>query len=165
MSKVNSRSRANGVKKKKKHKRAKKHQAQGSISRTALRCLGVAVCLVLLCSCLSFDIGDWPSGFEYPNNNPTANWCGSIGAFLAYYFMYYFGPGLFVLLIAVAVAMGHGDDGFLFGDEVTNREVAVIGDGAMTGGLASETLRGEDLWLTKARSSESIWARPTASWR
>ncbi len=100
MKKTIRRSRTNGVKKKKTYKRAKKHQAQGSISRTALRCIGIGVCLMLLCSCLSFDIGDWPSGFEYPHNNPTANWCGLIGAFCAYYLLYYVGPGIFVVLVS-----------------------------------------------------------------
>jgi len=88
------------VKKKKSYKKTKKRQAQGSISRTALRCIGVCLCLVILFSCLSFDIGDWPSGFEYPHNNPTANWCGSIGAFCAYYLLYYVGPGIFIVLIS-----------------------------------------------------------------
>ncbi len=100
MNKIIRRSRTNGVKKKKTYKRAKKNQAQSSISRTALRCLGIGVCLFLLCSCLSFDIGDWPSGFEYPHNNPTANWCGSIGAFCAYYLLYYIGPGIFIVLVS-----------------------------------------------------------------
>ena len=100
MKKTIRRSRTNGVKKKKTYKRAKKHQAHGSISRTALRCIGIGVCLVLLFSCLSFDIGDWPSGFEYPHNNPTANWCGSIGAFCAYYLLYYVGPGIFIVLVS-----------------------------------------------------------------
>jgi S-DNA-T family DNA segregation ATPase FtsK/SpoIIIE len=88
------------VKKKKKYKRAAKHKARGPISRTALRYIGIFVCLVLLCSCLSFDIGDWPSRFEYPHNSPTANWCGSIGAFCAYYLLYYVGPGIFIVLIS-----------------------------------------------------------------
>ena len=101
MGKTIRRSRTNRVKKKKKYKRAKKNQAQSSISRTALRCMGIGVCLVLICSCLSFDIGDWPSGFEYPHNNPIANWCGSIGAFCAYYLLYYVGPGIFVVLVSV----------------------------------------------------------------
>jgi len=56
------------------------------------------VCLVFLCSCLSFDIGDWPSRLVSPNNAPIKNWCGSIGAFCAYYLLYYLGPGVFVLL-------------------------------------------------------------------
>jgi len=66
--------------------------------RKAIKCLGIAVLLVLLCSCVSFDIGDWPSKFVYPHNDPSANWCGSIGAFCAYYLLYYVGPGVFVIL-------------------------------------------------------------------
>jgi S-DNA-T family DNA segregation ATPase FtsK/SpoIIIE len=62
--------------------------------------LGIAAALVLLCSCVSFNIGDWPSRFVYPNNEPPANWCGSIGAFAAYYLMYYVGPGAFVILVS-----------------------------------------------------------------
>ena len=66
--------------------------------RRATECLGIGVLLVLLCSCVSFNIGDWPSKFVYPHNDPVANWCGSIGAFCAYYLMYYLGPGVFVIL-------------------------------------------------------------------
>jgi DNA segregation ATPase FtsK/SpoIIIE, S-DNA-T family len=68
---------------------------------TALECLGIAGALVLLCSCASFNIGDWPSRFVWPNNNPPANWCGKTGAFIAYYLMYYVGPGIFVMLFSV----------------------------------------------------------------
>ncbi len=85
-------------KKNKSRSRASQQQATDTISRMAMRCFGIGVCLVLLCSCLSFDIGDWPSGFAYPHNNPAANWCGSIGAFCAYYLLYYIGPGVFVIL-------------------------------------------------------------------
>jgi len=66
----------------------------------AVECLGIALLLVLLCSCLSFDIGDWPSKFVYPHNDPSANLCGWIGAFCAYYLLYYIGPGTFIILIA-----------------------------------------------------------------
>jgi S-DNA-T family DNA segregation ATPase FtsK/SpoIIIE len=55
---------------------------------------------LLFCSCLSFDIGDWPSQFVYPHNCPTRNWCGSIGAFFAYHLLYYIGPGVFIALIS-----------------------------------------------------------------
>jgi len=68
--------------------------------RIALRCLGVVFCLFLLCSCLSFDLGDWPSKYQAPHNEPAANWCGSIGAFCAYNLLYYIGPGIFVVLVA-----------------------------------------------------------------
>ncbi|UCC98372.1 MAG: DNA translocase FtsK 4TM domain-containing protein [Phycisphaerales bacterium] len=93
-------------KKKKSRSRASRHQTTGTISRTAMRCFGIGVCLVLLCSCLSFDIGDWPSGFAYPHNSPTTNWCGSIGAFCAYYLLYYIGPGVFVILASAICYLG-----------------------------------------------------------
>ena len=64
----------------------------------AIEFLAIGMFLVLLCSCISFDIGDWPSKFVYPHNNPAANWCGKGGAFCAYYLLYYLGPGTFVLL-------------------------------------------------------------------
>src|SRR4030042_835807 len=65
----------------------------------ALQCLLVAGLLVLFCSCLSFDIGDWPSRFVYPHNKPSANWCGVAGAMFAYYLLYYVGPGIFIVLV------------------------------------------------------------------
>jgi len=66
----------------------------------ALQCLIVAGLLVLFCGCLSFNIGDWPSKFVYPNNKPAANWCGPAGALFAYYLLYYIGPGVFIVLIS-----------------------------------------------------------------
>jgi len=71
---------SNGVKKRKSHERMPESNIGHSGALTALTCLGMGVCLVLLCSCLSFDIGDWPSRFVSPNNDPVANWCGSIWA-------------------------------------------------------------------------------------
>jgi S-DNA-T family DNA segregation ATPase FtsK/SpoIIIE len=70
-------------------------------SRTkAVECLVIAGLLVLFCSCISFDIGDWPSSSVYPHNEPTENWCGSIGAFCAYHMLYYLGPGALVILVS-----------------------------------------------------------------
>jgi len=66
----------------------------------AAKCLAIAFVLVLLCSCLSFNIGDWPSPFVYPHNGPSENLCGSIGAFFSYYLLYYIGPGIFVILVS-----------------------------------------------------------------
>ncbi len=68
--------------------------------KIAAVCLGITALLVFFCSCVSFDIGDWPSRYVYPHNSPAANWCGAIGAFCAYYLMYYIGPGIFVILIS-----------------------------------------------------------------
>ncbi len=67
--------------------------------KVAAELLAAAVLIMLVCSCLSFNIGDWPSRFVFPHNRPAANLCGSIGAFCAYYLLYYFGPGIYVLLI------------------------------------------------------------------
>ena len=72
----------------------------GAGAKAALLCAGVGLCLMLLASCLSFDIGDWPSRYVDPHNEPAANWCGSMGAFAAYYCMYYVGPGGYVILLA-----------------------------------------------------------------
>jgi len=82
--------------KKKKTRNSKKKKPRGK----ALECIGIALLLVFFFSCLSFEIGDWPSRFAYPHNDPSANWCGLVGAFCAYYLLYYIGPGIFVVLAA-----------------------------------------------------------------
>jgi S-DNA-T family DNA segregation ATPase FtsK/SpoIIIE len=69
-------------------------------NQKAVECVVVAGLLVLLCSCISFDTGDWPSSFVYPHNDPSANWCGLIGAFCAYHLLYHVGPGVFVILVS-----------------------------------------------------------------
>ncbi len=86
--------------KKKSYKRISKNETSRFGARAALICIGIGTCLIILCSCLSFDIGDWPSRFVSPQNNPPANWCGTVGAFCAYYLLYYIGPGVFVILVS-----------------------------------------------------------------
>ena len=71
--------------------------------KIAGRCLAIAAFVLLFCSCISFNIADWPSRFTYPHNAPPKNWCGPIGALLAYYLMYYVGPGIFIILISAIV--------------------------------------------------------------
>ena len=87
------------MRRKKSYKSVAERTGDHSGVRRAAICLGIGACLVLLCSCLTFDIGDWPSRFVYPHNNPTVNRCGWIGAFCAYHLLYYIGPGAFVMLI------------------------------------------------------------------
>jgi len=84
--------------KRRKSYRASANGGTGGGVWTALAALGIGVCLVLLCSCITFNIGDWPSRFVYPHNDPPANRCGWIGALCAYYLLYYLGPGVFVIL-------------------------------------------------------------------
>ncbi len=76
---------------------------QGSPRRRMVEFFGIVALLILFCSCVSFDIGDWPSKFAWPHNSPSANLCGPTGAFLAYHMMYYVGPGVFVILISAVV--------------------------------------------------------------
>jgi len=71
----------------------------------ALKVLAIAGCALVFFSCASFDIWDSPSRLVYPNNDPAVNWCGSIGAFVAYHLMFYVGPGIFVFVIAAAWAL------------------------------------------------------------
>ena len=90
-----------GVKKKKSYrdrKRERQTRSTGQVLWLATACIGVGVCLLLLGSCLSFDIRDWPSRFTYPHNARASNWCGAVGAYCAYYLLYYIGPGAFVML-------------------------------------------------------------------
>ncbi len=86
---------------KKSRSKRNRHKIIAAGVRVALLCIGIAVCLVLLFSCLSFDIGDRPSTYSYPPNEPATNWCGSVGAFAAFYLLYYIGPGVFVLLTSL----------------------------------------------------------------
>jgi S-DNA-T family DNA segregation ATPase FtsK/SpoIIIE len=69
-----------------------------------LKVLGLIACLFLLFSCLSFDIADPPSGYVWPNNEPVSNWCGRAGAFVAFYILFYVGPGAFIVLVAAVSA-------------------------------------------------------------
>ena len=71
----------------------------------ALKGFALAACIMLLCSCMSFSIWDAPSRAAFPTQDPPANWCGSVGAYCAYYLLYYLGPGVFVLLFSVGWAL------------------------------------------------------------
>ncbi len=50
----------------------------------------------LLASLLGYDAADWPSHAVVPHNDPVANWCGPVGAYIAYQLYYMLGPGLWV---------------------------------------------------------------------
>ncbi len=63
--------------------------------------LVLVFCVFAGVSCLGFDIYDAPSQFAQPHNNPPTNWCGPIGATIAYYGLYYLSIGAYVLLISV----------------------------------------------------------------
>lgn len=71
-----------------------------NLYKLTVEILLAAVLIFLLLSCVSFDIGDPPSGFVRPVNSPVENWCGPAGAFVAYYLIYYAGPGIIIALAA-----------------------------------------------------------------
>jgi S-DNA-T family DNA segregation ATPase FtsK/SpoIIIE len=121
----------------------------------AVECLGIAAALVLLCSCISFNIGDWPSRFVWPNNEPPANWCGVSGAFFAYYLMYYIGPGVFVILVSAICLFSHRLTQINTGNKEYKsvKSVAKRGDGV---------LRAIGLMLVTAAVSSSFYLADTS---
>jgi S-DNA-T family DNA segregation ATPase FtsK/SpoIIIE len=96
--------------------------------KAAVECFTIAALLVFLCSCVSFNICDWPSRFVYPHNSPPTNWCGSIGAFCAYYLMYYVGPGVFVILVSAICFLVAG----LANRHISQPVLRAIGVGLLT---------------------------------
>lgn len=77
----------------------------GHLYRTAAEFVLLCVCIFLFVSTLSFDMGDSPSPYVSPNNAKTANLCGPVGAFCAYYCLHYLGPGILLAWLSGAVAM------------------------------------------------------------
>ncbi len=71
-----------------------------NLYRFAVEGILLTVCVFLFFSAISFDIADPPSEYAWPHNEPVANWCGSAGAFCAYYMHYYIGPGVLIGLFA-----------------------------------------------------------------
>ena len=77
----------------------------GQLYKIAIEGILLCVCVLLLCSVLSFDMGDAPSEYIWPHNDPVQNRCGQMGAFAAYYMLYYFGPGVLVGLAGLVIAL------------------------------------------------------------
>ncbi len=112
-----------------KRKNTKKaRQARAQSFKWAILCLALAGIALLFFSGLSFNIGDWPSDYVWPHNEPTQNWCGRVGAFCAYYMLYYVGPGAFVALISAGGLI----IAKLSGREITQPVFRVIGAGLLT---------------------------------
>lgn len=95
----------------------------GNLYRIAAEFVLLCVCVFLLLSVVSFDMGDSPSSFVSPHNQEAANWCGPTGAFCAYYCLYYFGPGVLAVFLSGAVACVI----LLWGKEVTQPLLRLTG--------------------------------------
>jgi len=72
-----------------------------NLYKVAIQGVGLLICCFTLLACLTFDIADSPSGYVSPNNDPPLNLCGPAGAFLAYYILYYVGPGFYIICAAI----------------------------------------------------------------
>ena len=77
----------------------------GNLYRIAFEGFLLCASVFLFFSVLSFNMGDSPSEYVWPHNANTVNWCGPVGAFLAYYTLYYFGPGVLLGLVALITGM------------------------------------------------------------
>ena len=83
----------------------------------------LAACVFLFCSAVDFDMGDVPSEYVWPQNQPENNWCGPAGAFAAYYLHYYIGPGAVLGLFAcIWLLLAH-----LLGRQITQPVLRIIG--------------------------------------
>ena len=95
----------------------------GNLYRIAFEGILLLGCILLFFSVLSFNMADAPSAYVSPHNQQAANWIGPVGAFLAYYTLYYFGPGILLGLAALAVALTI----HLFGKPVTQPILRLVG--------------------------------------
>lgn len=101
----------------------------GNLYRIAFEGFLLTFCVFLFLSVLSFNMGDSPSSYVYPHNQDlppdfkAANLCGPVGAFLAYYTLYYIGPGVLLGLIALATALTI----HLFGKPITQPVLRLVG--------------------------------------
>ncbi|MGI9013589.1 MAG: DNA translocase FtsK 4TM domain-containing protein [Phycisphaerales bacterium] len=67
--------------------------------------LGLGAWLVTVASLMSFDRADAPSPFAAAWNQPAANWCGRVGAYLAYHAYAVIGVGIWVILLGAIAAL------------------------------------------------------------
>src|SRR5690606_9787519 len=74
--------------------------------------------LFLVASCVSFDAGDAPSHAVATHHDPAVNWCGPVGAMIAYHADLMFGVGVWVLLMGIAGSLGMTASGRVVGHPI-----------------------------------------------
>jgi S-DNA-T family DNA segregation ATPase FtsK/SpoIIIE len=77
---------------------------RSNLPRTVLLFLGGGLWLFLLLSLASFHPTDWPSHAIYPHP-ATRNLCGPVGAYVAYWFFFAIGQGVFPILFFSGVCL------------------------------------------------------------
>jgi S-DNA-T family DNA segregation ATPase FtsK/SpoIIIE len=94
-----------------------------NLYRIAVEGIVLAACVFLFCSAVDFNMGDAPSEYIWPHNQPERNWCGPAGAFAAYYLHYYIGPGVILGLFAcIWLLIAH-----LIGRQITQPVLRIVG--------------------------------------
>ena len=94
--------------------------------------MGATVWIFLLLSIISFRPTDFPSPQIYPAP-PIHNLCGKVGAFIAYYLFYTFGPGVYPIMVFAGVCYGVR----LFRNAISDLWLRIIGLIVLSVALAS----------------------------
>lgn len=76
-----------------------------SIGRKVLLAFALAAWAFVAASLVGFDVADPPTHLVFPPNDPVANWCGPVGAHLAYGLIKMLGVGAYVLVAALGIGM------------------------------------------------------------
>ena len=75
--------------------------SSADLSSRILWISSVAIAVFLAVSLLSFNVADPPSHVVAHYNDPVANWCGPIGAAIAYWSYHTIGIGIWVILLGI----------------------------------------------------------------
>ncbi len=102
--------------------RSKTIDTSGAGRKLALVLL-LFVWVFVLMSLVGFDPGDPPSHVRWPANNPVHNWCGSFGAGVSYWVIYYLGAGSWVLFVLGGILLASG----VVGTSLSHLAVRLIG--------------------------------------
>jgi S-DNA-T family DNA segregation ATPase FtsK/SpoIIIE len=88
------------AKKKAKANKAEQTETVGGAWQAAAWVAILAVWAFTTISLIAFDPADPPTHLVAPHNSPPENWCGPVGAFIAYHLIRLFGVGVLVLVLA-----------------------------------------------------------------
>lgn len=75
--------------------------SSADLSSRILWISSVAIAVFVAVSLLSFNVADPPSHVVANYNNPVANWCGPVGAAIAYWSYHTIGFGIWVILLGI----------------------------------------------------------------
>jgi S-DNA-T family DNA segregation ATPase FtsK/SpoIIIE len=104
------------------------------IARIILMMFVWVLFILFTLSCVSFSASDPPSHMVVNfSGGPVQNWCGSVGAHIAYLSMQRIGPGIFVGIVLLGIGMVIWSKG----DEVTQLPLRIIGGALLVACLST----------------------------